>query len=49
MYEKYNGNYNNEIVRRALERSRIFNDFVDAMNDINEEDYEEWQAETGRL
>lgn len=49
MYEKYDGNYYNEIVRRALERSRIFNDFIDAMNDINEEDYEEWKTETGRL
>jgi hypothetical protein len=26
-----------------LERSRIFNEFIDAMNDINEEDYEEWK------
>ena len=49
MYEKYDGNYYNEIVRRALERSRIFNEFIDAMNDINEEDYEEWKTEIGRF
>jgi hypothetical protein len=32
-----------------LERSRIFNEFIDAMNDINEEDYEEWKTEIGRF
>ena len=49
MYEKYDGDYYKEIVRRALERSRIFNEFIDAMNDINEEDYEEWKTEIGRF
>ena len=48
MHIKYDGNYHNEIVRRALERSRILDVFLDAMDNINEEDYEEWKAETGR-
>lgn len=49
MCEKYDGDYFDEIVRRALERSRIFRDFIGAMNDINEEDYEEWKTEIGRF
>ena len=43
MDKKYNGGYMDDIRRRAFEKSRILREFADAMNEINEEDYDDWK------
>lgn len=42
MDEKYDGGYNEDVRRRAFEKSRILEDFTNAINEIWETDYEEW-------
>jgi len=48
MDEKYNGGYFADIKCRALKKSRILRDFLKAMTNINEDDYEKWKSERGK-
>lgn len=42
MDEKYDGGYYEDVRRRAFEKSRILEGFTNAINEIWEDDYDEW-------